>query len=184
MSSHEGPLAEFNALRGEIINRNAAQQNLFVVQLTISGAIVSFAVASPERTLLLLILPITSFLILIRYAIHHVGIVDIARYIEEKLSDRVPGGLHWEQWVRSNRRGGSRLYRLHPLYLSHPGVGVLALAAAFPTVYFEPDPSVVARLVLIVGWLVGAAAVVAALLVCRSITRYTTGAPVAPSGGE
>jgi hypothetical protein len=47
----EGPLAEFAALRQEIIQRQATQHSVLALQLTISGAVFSFALKCSPPTM-------------------------------------------------------------------------------------------------------------------------------------
>jgi hypothetical protein len=54
-SGHDGPLAEFVALRQEIERRNLVQHGLFVLQLTSAGAILSFALSGTGHSGFLLI---------------------------------------------------------------------------------------------------------------------------------
>ncbi|MFD8391901.1 hypothetical protein ACFV2N_22555 [Streptomyces sp. NPDC059680] len=48
-SGHEGPLAEFSALRQEIERRSSAAHALLGLQLTTAAVVFSFAAASPGR---------------------------------------------------------------------------------------------------------------------------------------
>jgi hypothetical protein len=95
---HEGPLAEFVALRQEIERRNVVQHALFVLQLTSAGAIFSFTLSGKAHAGFLLIIPVSAYMLCARYVEQQFGIQRAASYIKNELSDRVPGGLGWEAW--------------------------------------------------------------------------------------
>jgi hypothetical protein len=126
---YEGPLAEFVALRAEVQMRGEMQWRIMSLQITGSGAIFGFAITSNERFALLLIVPVTSYMLGTRYAMHNHAIVDIAKYVRTRLSARVPGGLGWEDWVINRRRVESiRIFDWgNPNLLIFPGTGTLAL---------------------------------------------------------
>lgn len=52
--------------------------------------------ADRSRTLLRLVVPVVSHMLLTRYAGQQTGVYEIAVYLRDDLSGRVPGGLHWE----------------------------------------------------------------------------------------
>jgi hypothetical protein len=54
-------LAEFAALRAEILQRTSLQWNIFALQLTAAGVVFSFALSSPSHTAFLLILPVITY---------------------------------------------------------------------------------------------------------------------------
>lgn len=92
-------LAEFTALRQEIERRSQIQFNLFVLQLTASGAVFSFALArSAGRSPFLLIIPISTFMLCAEYVDQIYGQRIVAKYIREELA--VPGELQWESWLK------------------------------------------------------------------------------------
>jgi hypothetical protein len=95
----QGPSAEFDALRQEIESRRNIQNNLFALQLTVAAAIFSFALSGKGHAEFLLIIPISSFALCAEYAHQETGINNVARYIKEKLSLLVSGGLNWESWL-------------------------------------------------------------------------------------
>jgi hypothetical protein len=134
-SSHDGALAEFTALRQEILNRSTAQQNVLALQLSTSGALFGFALAKGSRATLLLIVPVLSYLLLTRYLMHTATISDISRYIRDELDGRVPGGLGWESyWRRQPSRLPLSWWR-HPNTMLFPGSAGLALAWTAHTVF-------------------------------------------------
>jgi hypothetical protein len=95
-------VAEFNALRQEIERRSQIQLNLFVLQLTASGAIFSFALARSGGSPFLLIIPISTFMLCAEYVDQIYGQRIVGHYIMEKLA--VPGELQWESWLQQNYR--------------------------------------------------------------------------------
>ena len=159
-----GPVAEFTALRQEIERRASTLNNLLTLQLTISGAIFSFALSDPGRRTFLLIVPMSTYLLCGRCASQHAGIAEIGRYIRESLSDRVPGGLHWERWLAQNQRPRLPAVSLvEPLFVTFPCVALLALILPVPQLYADDWASDVAEhLTMVGGWLLGGLASVAA----------------------
>jgi hypothetical protein len=124
----EGPLAEFNALRQEIVTRIPLQQNVFVLQLTTTGAIFGLVLSNWNLVQILYVLPVTSYLFASsHYDLHHV-IRQLAGYINEELDRKVPGGLGWEDWVQreNSRASAHRIRTIHPYLLAFPGPAGLA----------------------------------------------------------
>src|SRR5262245_5953103 len=123
-----GPLAEFAALRNEIDTSTKGQMQLFTVQLTVAGAIFGFVLSHRGLIALLLVVPISSYLLGARYINLESSMLLAGRYITENLSDRVPGGLGWEAWWRAQHRKteGLQGWAL-PLWLNFPGAAMLAL---------------------------------------------------------
>lgn len=123
----DGPLAEFGALRSEIELRAKHQNQIVIFQLTMNGAVFSFALTRPSLLLSVLIVPFSSYLLCGRYAAAHRAITRIARYIRDDLSDKVPGGLGWEQKTRTEPRRGRFFGWLVPFMLAFPGASAVAL---------------------------------------------------------
>lgn len=128
----EGPLAEFTALREEIVGRQRLQWLVFALQLTSGGAVFAFVISTPSRAAMLLIVPVTTYMLCGRFVMHYHAIHRIGSYIGTVLSDRVPGGLHWENWTRQRENFHlipAKVF-ISPYFVAFPGVGVLALTAA------------------------------------------------------
>ena len=125
----EAALAEFAALRQEILARQAHQHTLLALQVTIGGAVFSFALSAPGRAAALLVVPFTSFMLLGRYVAHYAAIAHLSTYIKSELSPRVAGGLGWEAWFDARRRPSRRIFLVDPLFIAYPGMALLALAA-------------------------------------------------------
>lgn len=94
----EGALAEFVALRDEILDLGNKRQGLYLFQAAASGAVLSFCAADSSHYYAGLILPVLSLQFGSRYFSYGLHSVKIARYIRDILSPRVPGGLGWESW--------------------------------------------------------------------------------------
>ncbi|UJW32609.1 hypothetical protein L3Q67_02120 [Saccharothrix sp. AJ9571] len=171
---HEGPLAEFSALRDEIQERVKSQQHMLSLQLTLSAAVFGFAISRAGMSALLLIVPFSSYLLCGRLVAHHFGTLRVAKYIKEELSGRVPGGLHWERWLddRQGRRPhflGSTL----PLLLTFVGASVLALGWTAGYVFAGTGVAALPRFGLIVVWTFGLiAAVLSTALVLQMSGRF------------
>src|SRR5690348_7479959 len=113
-----GPLAEFSALRSEREMRYQRQHQYHTLQMAAVAATFSFALSSRGSITLLLVIPIISYLLCGRLSSQHYANIQISRYIAERLSPRVPGGLHWEQWSRDQSHRGRYLTWILPLLLS------------------------------------------------------------------
>jgi hypothetical protein len=169
-AEHDGPLAEFTALRQEIDSRAAHQHGVLALHITSAGAIFGYALSAPSRLPVLLILPISTYLFAAQYVMYLVGSVRIAEYIETSLSERVPGGLLWESWQRHQPPLLRTANRAHPLYVAFPGIALAALAWTAPTVW--ADASLLAnRIGLMAAWAVGLAAAAFSFILVRGTTR-------------
>lgn len=128
----QGPIAEFTALRAEIERRSTHQHNLIALQVTSAGTLFGFAISAADRGVLLLILPLTSYMLAARYVAYYFGIKLVADYISEVLSPQVGGSLQWEKWRLGNmhRYHDRALTLVHPLYILFPGVAAMALVTA------------------------------------------------------
>lgn len=158
LEQFDGPLVEFSALRDEIQERVKAQQHMLSLQLTLASAVFGFAISRSGMTALLLIVPFSSYLLCGRLVANHFGTFRVAVYIKEELSDRVPGGLRWEQWLE--RKQGRRLHFLGstlPLLLTFVGASLLALAWTFGYVFTRHDVSTFPRFGLVSLWIIGLA---------------------------
>lgn len=100
-------------------------------QLTTAGATFGFSLSSSDRVPFLLIVPFSSYLLMARWALYRQLVSGVTRYIEEELSPRVPGGLHWERWIRQSRHRFwvRHLLWIDPVKLMFPGASMLAVAA-------------------------------------------------------
>lgn len=126
-----GPLAEFNALRAEIIALLDLTWKVHALQLSSAGAIFTFSLSSAGRVPTLLIIPISSYLLLMRLALYRENVKIIGEYIEHTLDKRIPGGLGWEAWLRTYR-GQQNLRQVvtrQPAMIAYFGTSALALVA-------------------------------------------------------
>lgn len=126
-----GPLAEFVALRAEVERRATVQWNVMALQIGIAGAVFGFALSAPRREILLLVVPIATYMTFGRYVSEVVYINQLGRYIRTDLTARVPGGLHWEEWRWRNLPASEIgiFARLHFTGVFFPGVATMAMAA-------------------------------------------------------
>lgn len=163
-AGHDGPLAEFSSLRQEIDELKRTQFQILALQLTAAGAVFGFVLSVASKSPLLLVLPVSSYLLCGRYVSEHFGTLLAAHYIRAELSPRVPGGLRWEAWLRSDHQFKHVLPRRAlvstlPLLLGFPGTGALALAWSFEPIYMPVDGIWNSgRGGLVAVWLVGLAA--------------------------
>nr|GID36370.1 hypothetical protein Aca09nite_28760 [Actinoplanes campanulatus] len=147
-------LAEFNALRAEIIARQASAQGLLSIQLTAAGALFSLALSGTGRAAVLLVLPLITYMLAGRAVAHSYACLSIGTYIRTQLSPRVSGGLGWEQWIRSHRSSPKQYRGLDPQLISFPGISILALLGSFP--YLASQKLSVTAVILWTAWLIGA----------------------------
>jgi hypothetical protein len=129
LDDHIGPLAEFTALRLEIDKLNELLWKVMSFQLTTAGATFGFSLSSVGRAPFLLIVPFSSYILMARWALYRQLVSGVTNYITNELSPRVPGGLHWERWIRESR--GQFWVRhmlwIDPVKLMFPGVSFLAV---------------------------------------------------------
>lgn len=167
-----GPLAEFVALRQEIDRRSTAQQGILVLQITAAGTIGGLVLHAPGKTIVLLVVPLVSFALSCLYLDNAFQIARNARYITEKLSDQVPGGLGWEKWQR--RTPHSQAHNVSwklSLFAVFPLVGAVALAwSGPPALTGTHGVASWAHVGLIVTWILGALATAGMALLIRALT--------------
>ena len=149
--SLEACLAEFSALRAELLQRIANNWNIFALQLTAAGVIFSFALSSSGRTGFLLILPLTTYALAGRYKANLFAINSIGTYIREILGPRTQGALYWGDWLRKHPQVHT-LVLLNPLFLAFPGVSVIALVWVAPYVWVQNYGSNARQPLLIAVW--------------------------------
>jgi len=132
-------LAEYAALRTEVDRRAAIQWNVLALQLTSAGVIASLAISRTSEIALLLVIPLSSYMLGSRYILHDFHLKLISRYIGDSLSGRLQGHLAWESWKISQitTEAGPRGWLtptawnlLHPTRLAFEGVAWLALLTA------------------------------------------------------
>lgn len=83
--------------------------------------------------MLLLVLPVVSYLISVRYAYFYVGAVRIGKYIDEVLQGRIPGGIGWESWLRDIQSRYPDISQRWSDYIAFSGTSVLGLTgSAYP----------------------------------------------------
>jgi hypothetical protein len=144
----DGPLAEFAALRAEILQLNQQQNPVLALQLTIAGAVFGITVSHPRLIGLLIIVPVVSYSLCMRYLTNGMSIREIARYIREDLSSRVPGGLNWESWIVSNSRENTTYSLVLPLLFTFPGTSALALSWVLTYIFNQSNPKLIGFAVL------------------------------------
>ena len=153
-------LAEFAALRAEILQRSSLQWNIFALQLTAAGVIFSFALSNPSHTGFLLILPMISYALAARYISHFLVVQALGTYIHDVLEVRAKGELHWQGWYRAQPLSVHRILNwLSANFLVFSGTAVIALAWVTPYVW-ESHASAGKRVLIIIIWLIGIAVTV------------------------
>lgn len=131
--AHLGPLAEYSALRSEIIHLMDQQWKVTAFLITTSGAVFGFAFTSASRIPLLLIIPFSSNILASRWVGCSQLIERVALYIRTELDPQVPGGIGYEKWLRrtpDEPLGFRRMIRYaqaSPMGIIFPALAVLAL---------------------------------------------------------
>ncbi|WP_284744262.1 hypothetical protein [Amycolatopsis sp. RTGN1] len=97
---HLGPLAEYSALRAEIIHLMDQQWKVTAFLITTSGAVFGFAFTSADRMPLLLIIPFSSNILAARWVLCQRLVERVSLYIRTELDPHVPGGIGYEKWLR------------------------------------------------------------------------------------
>jgi hypothetical protein len=132
-------LAEYAALRTEMDRRATVQWNVLALQLTSAGVIASLALSHTSEIALLLVIPLSSYMLGSRYILHDFHLKLISRYVRDSLSGRLGGHLAWENWKISQitpdkgPRGWltpTAWNLLHPTRLAFEGIVWLALLTA------------------------------------------------------
>jgi hypothetical protein len=145
-------IAEFTALRAEILQRSSILWNVFALQLTAAGAVFSYALSSRSHIEFLLILPVIAYALSARYASQMLGIERIGKYIREVLDKKANMQLNWEAWQRPKKPNERNLGWVNPLFLVFPGVAVAALIWVTPYVWAAHDAWTGHRILLTVIW--------------------------------
>lgn len=178
-----GAIAEFNALRQEIVTRVPLQHQVFVLQLTTTGAVFGLVLSEWSLVPILFILPITSYLFAASHYDTHRVITQIAAYINTQLDGKVPGGLGWESWVRKDNEGVHKFEFVHPFLLAFPGPSVLALGVVAPYT-FGSDESGFVYWSFVSAWVAGIVLAVASLRLAWKLAKPATTPPEKESGGQ
>jgi hypothetical protein len=87
-------IAQYNTLRQEIDSRAKRAHHILMTQLFVAGAIFAYALGTrqdPGNAAVLLIVPVTSFLLLGRFADQMHASSRIGRFLREHLDEHVPG---------------------------------------------------------------------------------------------
>lgn len=153
--NREVSIAEFQALRTEILQRTNLQWSIFAFQLTAAGVVYSFALSNSSHTIILLILPVITYALTGRYVSQNIAIDKSARYIRKIIEVKMNDSLNWETWHMDQPPKMRTLTWLTPLFLVFPGVSVTALASVAPHVWATSNFSVGKRVLLVTIWLVG-----------------------------
>jgi hypothetical protein len=120
-------LAEFAALRAEILQTLSQQWLILAFDLTAAGAIFSLAQSS-HNTRILLILPVVTYSLIEQYLKNFKMLMRLGEYINDILSSKVPGYLGWEAWVKPKlgpRKKQGRLRRLIGSFSPLPAIFLL-----------------------------------------------------------
>jgi hypothetical protein len=100
-------LAEYTAMRAEILQCSQQMSNLFTGLIAAVGVVLGVALrtnaALPGSLVVMLVLPVVSYLITVRYVYLYMGAVRVGIYIDTKLARITTGELGWESWLNENK---------------------------------------------------------------------------------
>ena len=166
----DGPLAEFSALKQEALQRQGQQHNIFVLQVTISGAVFSFSLSAVNRAPFLLAIPFITYALAARYYSHHLAIFRISEYVENHLDSQIPGGLSWTAWRRNSLKRTTMLSLANPLAVVFPGISLGAIIWSGSYIVASSQRSVVDRIGLGVILIFGAVFTALAAYIVRKLS--------------
>jgi len=110
-------LAEYSALRDEVLKRMDLRQNILTSTVLIAGTILAFSVPDETSPLVLLLYPILALFLATAWTQNDTRIWDIAQYIENEIESKL-SGIKWETYI--HRLNQSRIVR--PLEVTAVGV--------------------------------------------------------------
>jgi 8-oxo-dGTP diphosphatase len=129
-------LAEYSALRSEILKRMDMRQQMLTFTLVIAGTILSFGVQDEVSPMVLLLYPILAMFLATAWTQSDTRIWDIAEYIKNHIETNL-SGINWEHYVHDKNK--TRKVRI--LELTATGVflttEVLTVLLAFPRLRFS-----------------------------------------------
>lgn len=146
-------LAEFTALRAEVLQAFSMQWNVIALQLTATGVLFSFSLTNRTRTGFLLIVPIVSYVLNGIYLRSEHLITQVADYVMRELSPSALGGLGWEKWLRddpSRHKQYTKWFAHGPLIFAI--ISMVALAWVAPYTFSANGMPAVDRFMLIIVW--------------------------------
>jgi hypothetical protein len=128
-------IAEYNALRAEIVSHVTAQAALVGLALTAAGVILGFAVKEGGDQRLLLAIPPLTLLVVMLHTAENFRAALIGRYIATTLwpsLERQVGKLHsWEAGVLDRRKQPLHLLLPEIFLLDVPAMAILILASGY-----------------------------------------------------
>ncbi len=130
--AYTGALAEYSALRSEITTRINLQHQVLALHMTAVSVVFSVALSGKDRWSVLLVIPFISYASSEILASLFRTVEGIAKYIDEELSPKVPGGLGWESWLIQQKPDSEVRRMTHPYYLLFPGISIVSLVAIGP----------------------------------------------------
>lgn len=132
--STEFRLAEYGALREEILQLQEEGHKLVTFQAIASGAIFSYALGDSTRIDALLVLPVITFLLGSRYHNSQRSLIRAGDYIRSRIEPKSEGGLNWGEYLAPGGVRGARGKINRPIItmLTFAAFSVVAVAFANP----------------------------------------------------
>lgn len=95
-------VAEFTALRGEILKRIEFAYQIVGITLVSAGTFVTIGLKSTSSTSILLLYPIFVLFLAASWVQSEITLLTAARYIRERLEPRCAAGLGWEAFLKQS----------------------------------------------------------------------------------
>jgi hypothetical protein len=137
-------LAEFEALRDEIIKRQESRHQLLTFTLILAATILSFGTEKDTSVLVLLIYPVLGFFLALYMKHIQSGAVDISQYIKDNIESRLLS-LGWEKRIRDLQNNKKRHFISRtkgiPIFGIFVVTEIIAVILAIPKIGYQPNSS-------------------------------------------
>lgn len=129
-------LAEYNALREEILKRIELQYQVLSLTVVVLGTVLGFGLQAHSASIVLLY-PILATFLAATWSHNGLDIKEIGTYIREQIESKVTkDNIGWEHRIRSRRRrlGGLKFLSARGIFI---GTSLLAILVAVPLAHFD-----------------------------------------------
>jgi hypothetical protein len=168
-------LAEYAALKTEINSRSSYQHHIVNWVLVVTGALLAVGLERQEVALLL-IAPILTFFLVVRYADHSAQIARMGDYIQRRIEKCLPD-LGWEEWLpseharpRVGQKGLLAVVTSRGTFLTMEALPVVVGLVRFFPELLQIEPSMSSARALLL-WLLLAGDIVIMALTWRVLTH-------------
>lgn len=158
-STDAWPMAEYVAMRAEILQCSQQMATLFNVLVAAVGVVLGVALRPngnlPEALVVMLVFPAVSYLTAVRYVYLYTGAVRIGTFINTELSAAASGALRWESWLSSSKdsvRASRRMWILRQGladWVAFVGIAVVGLVGSGYAIFWGQWTN---RALLYIAW--------------------------------